>query len=170
MKVVAARTDARRHEGLPRRGVLRHEGGAVFVEHLLALSPVLVLALFAWQSVELWRGDLLVRHAALAAARAAVVVLPDDPAFYGGAEVDRFTGERRAEIELAAALVLAHDPQFSGKPVVQLDHALRHEPLTVSVSAAYGCSPAWARGFCLIPQRQLSASATLAYEGASYLY
>jgi hypothetical protein len=152
------------------RGILQHDGGAVFVEHLIALCPVLVLALFVWQSLELWRGDLLLQHAALVAARAAVVVLPDDPAFYGGVAVDEFAGARRTEIELAAALVLAHSARFSGKPVVQLDRAARHEPLTVSVSATYDCLPGWPSRLCLGGRRLLSATATLPYEGAAYLY
>lgn len=67
-----------------RRSLLRHDGGAVFVEHLIAYLPVLFFFLATWQLIELCAARLIVQRAASAAARAAIVILPDDPAFYQG--------------------------------------------------------------------------------------
>ena len=76
----------------------RDARGAVFVEQLIAFLPVMFFFLAAWQLMELCAGDLLVKRAASAAARAAVVVLPDDPMFYGDVAVNSFTGARRRDI------------------------------------------------------------------------
>ncbi|RYZ05493.1 MAG: hypothetical protein EOO73_19780 [Myxococcales bacterium] len=64
--------------------LVRHERGAVFVEHLIAYLPVLFFFLATWQLIELCAARLIVQRAASAAARAAIVILPDDPAFYQG--------------------------------------------------------------------------------------
>jgi hypothetical protein len=64
---------------------LRDERGAVYVEFLLAFLPLFVLFLALCQISLLVAGRLVVRHAALVGARAAIVVLDDDPVHYGGA-------------------------------------------------------------------------------------
>jgi Flp pilus assembly protein TadG len=144
--------------------------GAVFVEHAIVLLPILVLALSSWEMLELWAGDSIVRRAASAAARAAVVVLPDDPAFYAGAPVDRFEGARKIQIELAASLVLASSPHFRSKPRVELSDASAHQPLTATVSAPFHCFGGWLSLVCAGPSRMLVARATQPYHGASYRY
>lgn len=58
--------------------------GIVFVEFLLAFVPLWVFFLCLVQLALLARADLIVKHAADAAARSAAVVLPDDPNEYGG--------------------------------------------------------------------------------------
>jgi Flp pilus assembly protein TadG len=144
--------------------------GAVFVEHAVALLPILMLALSCWEMIELWAGDSIMRRAASAAARAAVVVLPDDPAFYAGAPVDRFVGARKRQIELAASLVLASSPHFRTKPRVELSEASGHQPLTATVSAPFHCFSGWLSPVCAGTSRLLRASATEPYHGASYRY
>jgi hypothetical protein len=54
---------------------------------------------------------LATQHAAIIAARAAVVVAADDPRFYDGTPVGRLEGKRRAEVEEAVrnALRIAAD-------------------------------------------------------------
>lgn len=64
---------------------IRDERGAVYVEFLIAFLPLFVLFLALCQIALLVAGKLVVRHAAFAAARSAIVVLDDEPAYYGGA-------------------------------------------------------------------------------------
>jgi hypothetical protein len=64
----------------------RDEQGAVYVEFLLAFLPVFLLFLAICQAAFLVAGKLVVNHAALVGARAAIVVLDDDPQHYDGAE------------------------------------------------------------------------------------
>jgi hypothetical protein len=54
------------------------------LEFLIAFPALWVFGLCVFQLVMLARADLVVRHAADAAARSAAVVLTDDPARYGG--------------------------------------------------------------------------------------
>lgn len=62
------------------------EGGAAYVEFLIAFIPLFIMFLGMVQMSLMYAGDLVVQHAASRAARAAVVVLDDDPARYDGAE------------------------------------------------------------------------------------
>lgn len=73
------------NRGLHREGALiDDEGGVVFVEFLVAFLPLWVFFLSVVQLAFVSHADLVVRHAADSAARSAAVVLPDDPAAYGG--------------------------------------------------------------------------------------
>ncbi|HEY8428460.1 MAG TPA: TadE/TadG family type IV pilus assembly protein [Sandaracinaceae bacterium] len=56
--------------------------GAAYVEFLLAFIPLFVMFLGMVQMALMYAGDLVVQHAATRAARAAAVVLDDDPARY----------------------------------------------------------------------------------------
>lgn len=67
------------------RALLAARAGAVYVEFLLAFFPVLVTFLGLIQLSSILCARLVVQHAASRAARAAVVVLDDDPERYGGA-------------------------------------------------------------------------------------
>ena len=58
--------------------------GVVSIEFLIAFLPLLVLFLGVIQLALLGAARLIVRHAAVAGARSAAVVLDDDPARYGG--------------------------------------------------------------------------------------
>ncbi len=60
------------------------QAGAVYLEFLIVFVPVFTFFLLVLQFGLLQAGRLGVRHAAVAAARSAVVVLDDDPAFYDG--------------------------------------------------------------------------------------
>ena len=71
--------------GTPSRLHLSHcESGAVFLEFLVAFLPIWTFALCTFQLALIARANLMVKHSADAAARSASVVLPDDPAEYGG--------------------------------------------------------------------------------------
>jgi hypothetical protein len=59
--------------------------GVVMLEFLLAFTPVLWLFLGIMQLALLASARIIVQHAAISGARAAAVVLDDDPQFYAGA-------------------------------------------------------------------------------------
>jgi len=149
---------------------LRATQGAVYIEYLIALLPVLLSALVIWQLLELWMGELMVRRAASVAVRAAAVVLPDDPAFYDGAPLHRFTGLRKTDIELSAALVLAASPQFVEKPKVTVIISASENYVTARVTAPFECFSGGLGLVCGGTRRQLTAAATYPYQGAQYEY
>jgi hypothetical protein len=84
MNVVDSRADA----------ILYDDAGTVFLEFLVAFLPIWTFTLGVFQLALIARAHLIVIHSADAAARSASVVLPDDPAEYGGEpemSVDRNT-------------------------------------------------------------------------------
>jgi len=98
-------------EGTTRHGsLLPDEEGTVFLEFLLSFVPVWVFSLCVFQLVLIARANLVVKRAADAAARSAAVVLPDDPAEYGGEpqmSVARHpgTGGLSAAVEAASSVM-----------------------------------------------------------------
>lgn len=66
------------------RGIVDDCRGAVFFEFLVAFVPLWVFFLCVVQLALIARAGLMVKNAADAAARSAVVVLPDDPNEYAG--------------------------------------------------------------------------------------
>jgi len=92
----------------------RRSQGAVSLEFLIAFPSLWVFCLCVFQLVLLARADLMVRHAADAAARSASVVLPDDPSSYDGESemsvasgaIDPEDRSRRETIELAGQFPL----------------------------------------------------------------
>lgn len=80
--------------------------GAVYVEFLVAFVPLLLFFGAIVQLALLAVGGLMVDHSAVVGARAAVVVLPDDPVFYGGATLNAPTGQRLEDIRRAVRLPL----------------------------------------------------------------
>ncbi len=60
------------------------ERGVVYVEFLLAFLPLFLIFLALCQIALLIAGKLVVEHAAFTGARSAIVVLDDDPKYYGG--------------------------------------------------------------------------------------
>lgn len=149
----------------------RDNRGAIFVEHIIAYLPVMFFFLAAWQLLELCAAHLILKRAASATARAAVVVLPDDPAFYDDVGKDKFSGKRKEEIELAAALILATSPHFSSDFTVQVPEVKGSLPLTATVTAKFHCFAGWVSLVCGPGgARELTAKSTYAYHGAPYDY
>lgn len=67
-----------------RSRLLQDTDGVVFLEFLLAAMPLWTFAACTFQLALIAHASLIVQHSADAAARSAAVVLPDDPAEYGG--------------------------------------------------------------------------------------
>jgi tRNA(Arg) A34 adenosine deaminase TadA len=144
--------------------------GAVFVEKLIALLPLLLVFFLGWELAEVGAAQLVVQRASAAAGRAAMVVLPDEPTFYAGEEPDSYAGARRADVELAAGMVLSAIPQIGdGFEVEVSDPPLGFGKVDVTVTAPYDCG-----SLGLLCGRRdsltLHATTTHAYHGAKYSY
>ena len=144
------------------------------METLIGLPIVIYLFFQSWQISDLLVAHLILQRAALTAARAAIVVGPDDPRFYDDQRVDDLSGGlRREDVKSAAALVLGAMPAFRGAGFeVELAGSFRKdEPLTATVKAEYRCSVSWLNAVCGGgPVRTMSASAELPYQGATFQY
>ena len=156
----------------PSVSLKRDQRGAVFVEHMIAYLPVMFFFLATWQLIELCAAHLILKRAASAAARAAVVVLPDDPAYYDGVAKDTFSGKRKEDIELAAAMILAANPHFTNDFKVEVPSVPKGgAPLTVTVKAKFFCFAGWVSLVCgPTGVRELTAKSVYAYQGAAYSY
>jgi hypothetical protein len=145
--------------------------GAVYVEFLIAFLPVITFFFATWQFTELCAADLVLRRAASAAARAATVVLTDDPHFYGGKAVNAYDGERKKDIETAAAMILSASPHFSTFKVEVQGKKEPGEEMTAVVSASFRCGGGWVSLVCGGgSSRMLTARSSVAYQGARYRY
>ncbi len=92
----------------------RTERGAIHVEFLVVFLPLLALILCLVQLALIYVGKAVTQRAANAAVRAAVVVLDDDPRWYGGAPRNVATGARAEAIRQAAVIPLAALSAASG--------------------------------------------------------
>ena len=145
--------------------------GAVFVETLIAYLPVMFFFMATWQLCELCAAHLVVVRSASAAARAAAVVLPDDPFYYEGTGLNAFEGTRKSDIELAAKMVLAAAPQISDDPVISVSGASGTGPVKATVVANFHCAVGWVSLVCGGGGvRSLRAEAEYAYQGAQFTY
>lgn len=73
------------------RRLVEEEGGAAYVEFLMSFIPLFFMFMGMVQMALMYAGDLVVQHAATRAARAASVVLDDDP--------ERYDGQRRRAVD-----------------------------------------------------------------------
>ncbi len=150
------------------------ESGAVMVEFLIAYLPVLVAFLMFWQLGELLVAQLVVERASSAAGRAAIVVLPDDPAFYAGQAQAAYDGQRKREVRLAAGMMLAASPHLSENFNVDVQNIPAQgddsvQELAVEVDAEFRCNRLrWVCGADGVTV--LKASSQHTYHGANYEY
>lgn len=156
------------------RALLADRRGAVTLESLVAFVPVLVFFIVLIQICDAYAAQLIVRRAASAATRAAVVVLPDDGQHYGdpgnGAR-DSNVGQRQRDIRQAASQLLDANRGLRNARVVVRGGQQGHDMTTVEVSADYRCLFSLLSLVCGRDKiLQLSASATLPYQGAHYAY
>jgi Flp pilus assembly protein TadG len=154
----------------PKLSSLRHDTqGAIVIESLVAMLPLMMFFFVTAQVIDGYAAHLVVRRAASAATRAAVVVLPDDGTHYPDAKkANQDRGKRHKEIEYAANAVVEGSPAL-GTPRVRVSGKLSaNSPITVTVTSAYRCL---FRSFCgNAKSMQMTAHATLPYQGASYTY
>jgi|GEM_PF-5338389 len=99
---------------------MKDQRGVVYLETLVAFLPVFLFFLATLQIADLSAAHIIVRHAATVAARAAVVVLPDDGRYYNDEDNEKlhaFDGLRRQDIEYAADLILRANPRLDNAPL-----------------------------------------------------
>ncbi|XYH94745.1 TadE/TadG family type IV pilus assembly protein [Sorangium sp. So ce1128] len=148
--------------------------GAVYVEFLIAFLPLFVVFMALCQLAYVQAAHIVVQHAAVMATRAAIVVLPDDPAYYD-TPVNSATGKRLADIRRAAASPLravASSPDFELE--LPLGDAPERDSLVqVNIQLSYQCDvPIGKLLICdpLSGKKKLSGSASLPNQGAGFTY
>ena len=164
------------------RKLFRDQKGAVYVEFLAAFLPLFIFFEALVQLSGLATATLVVRHAAVSAARAAIVVLPDEPDEYDNEPVNSISGKRLDAIENAAALPLRSVGSFVDFKVTfpsqsgsknSRSRVGRDDLVRVKVEAVYRCQiPIGNRLVCnpLTSMRTLTAEAALPNQGADYEY
>ena len=152
----------------------RSRAGGVYVEFLIAFLPVLFFFLGLVQLAFVQVANLVVKHAATKAVRAAVVVLPDDPQYYGGVPVGSFSGQRQSDIQRAAQIPLAPLGLLEAAAAkITLDTPYsRNALLTAKVEFQYHCQVPWGRFVVcgLTNFKTISGQATMTVQGALYEY
>lgn len=78
----------------PRENLAKCESGAIYVEFLIAFFPVFIMVLGIIQISLMYTAHVVVQHSASTAVRAAIVVIPDDPARYNGAAIGQLADGR----------------------------------------------------------------------------
>lgn len=116
-----------------------HSTGAVYLEFLIAFPPLWIFGLCIFQLILLARADLIVRHAAESAARSAAVVLPDDPARYGGEP--KMSVSREPEVEPEPLALPSSDSFGDGAlsvvlTAISIDGLSRRETIAAAAQAS----------------------------------
>jgi hypothetical protein len=155
-------------------GPRRSRAGAVYVEFLIAFLPVFFFFLSLVQLIFLQTASVITHHAAAKAVRAAAVVLPDDPQYYGGVPVGSYTGQRKSDIEKAAQIPLATMGLVEAaatKVTIEGTYS-RNAMLTAKVEYLYHCKVPWGRFvICgLTNFKKITAEASMTNQGALYEY
>lgn len=163
--------------------VLRSDArGAIYVEFLIVFMPMFVMFMSLVQFAFVQTANLVTKHAAVQAARAAIVVLPDDPNFYGNVAVNKVAGDRRTVIEAAARgrlLAVSNKPDFTVKfpsaPGGDDDRTSykQGDVVRVRLTFNYPCKiPLGNRFVCglLGAKKALKAEAALPLQGAGWEY
>lgn len=158
----------------------RRTAGAVYVEFLIAFLPLFVMFMSLVQLAFVEVANLVTKNAAVTGARAAIVVLPDDPSFYEGVKAYQVSGKRKEAIEAAVRarlLAVSTDPAFEvrfpsspggddSKSAYQRDDLVR-----VQVEFSYPCKiPIGSFFVCksLELHKTLKAEAALPMQGAGF--
>ena len=101
---------------MARLGLRPDTRGVVYVEFLIAFFPLLLLFLAICQMALIASARLVVQHAALAAARSAIVILEDTPEDFGGAgkgDLSAKPGKAKATPETALRALGVEVPEAS---------------------------------------------------------
>lgn len=112
----------------------RDTRGGTYAEWVIAIMPLLTLAMGILQLEEIYTGQMLLDHAATAAARSAAVVVPDDPSHYAT--------EKTQAVEVAALRAMAPyvtDGSFESVRTSPAAAGARGSPVEIEVRATYAC-------------------------------
>ncbi|MFI5298021.1 MAG: TadE/TadG family type IV pilus assembly protein [Polyangiales bacterium] len=162
--------------------IRRETGGAVYVEFLIAFMPLFMTFMSIVQFGFLQIADIMTKHAAVTGVRAAVVVLPDDPANYSDAEPYRVVGQRKTDIETAVKIPLlvvsplplptVTFPTSAGGSDDQTTPFAHDALVRVQVKFDYICAVPLGREIVcgLTGIKTLKAEAALPMQGANYVF
>jgi len=157
----------------PVEGGARARRGAVYVEFLAVFFPMFTMFLGLVQFSFIQTASIIVQHSAMRAARTAVVVLHDNPTFYGGAQQGMVTGAKQAMVETAARVPLASLGN-AGAATVSFDKGSygRDDPVKLTVKYPYGCKVPVGRVMAcgLDGNREIAAQVGLTNHGADFIY
>lgn len=166
-----------------KKGLVGDRKGAIYVEFLIVFLPLFCMFMSLVQLAFIEVANLVTKHAAVTAARAAIVVLPDDPQFYSDKTAPYHAeGDRKKDIEnaakgpLRAVAVLpifkVTFPSAEGadddKKVFATDDTVR-----VRIEFLYDCKiPVGRQLMCnfLTGTKTLKAEAAMPMQGATYDY
>lgn len=156
--------------------------GAVYVEFLIAFLPLFSFFMGLVQLGFVETANLVVKHAAVVGARAAVVVLPDDESEYDGMALNRAEGKRKDAIDRAVKIPLRTLSPFPTPKVTfptnpgGTDSRVRFgrdDVVRVRVEYDYQCRIPIGRSMVcsfLLHQKKLLGEAALPNQGANYKY
>jgi hypothetical protein len=168
---------------LRNRGALGRRG-AVYVEFLAVFLPIFFSFWVLLQSAGFYAAKLVTMHAAYLGARAAAVVLPDNPSEYGesgGGGVGKPEGKRKEAIESAVKMGLAAngsliwpmaEVEVLGADGAKKGQFNREEVVMVRVTVPYYCGlPVADKVICGFGgMRPIRSQATHVIHGADYEY
>ena len=156
------------------RASLADRRGHALLELLVALLPLSLMLVVLLQTIDRQLHELIVRHAARAAVRSAVVVLPDDGIHYGDPRnraLNRFVGGRKAAIEADARAVLRASSALELRALQVWGSFLPGGVATVSVVAVSSCLfGRWSLMCGSGGTARVSARASLPYQATLYPY
>ena len=142
----------------------------IYVETLITLPLILFFTLILWQLIDYCGAVILVKHAGIAAARAAAVVGPDNPKFYGGqARNDLSGGARLTEVRKAAQLALNSKTQFLGGSfaLTIVTPGAPNAMVVAKIAVDYHCFIPWLSAVCgLSSSRTIHGTGSFPYQGA----
>src|SRR5688572_10094108 len=141
--------------------------GAVLVEFLVAIVPLLVTFFCLVQLAKLYSAKIVLDHAAITASRAAIVILPPNP------DAPREAGRGHRDVTRAAELAMGPWKTSRAFTKVNIDARTPSEPYgmtTVRVTATYRCGvPLGGRIVCgLGGTKTMTSEASLPNQGARY--
>jgi len=140
------------------RRLLGDEQGGVMVETLISFPVLLFFFLGLYMLAFILAGHLVVLRAADAAARAAVVILPDHPLYFQEGP------SKEQSIEIATRLALDASAHLDLESVTY-NRPQHFEPLRAEVRAVFDCSAFLASFMCGLDRRvPMRAEATLPYQ------
>ena len=165
-----------------RKSLRSDRRGAVYVEFLIVFLPLFVMFMSLVQLAFVEIANLVTKHAAVAACRAAIVVLPDNPQYYSKGDVNRAEGDRLDAITAAAKarlLAVSVNPNVavtfpSGAEGTDSKTAFAAgDTVRVQLAFDYPCRiPIGSRFVCnfLTLHKKLKAEAAMPLQSAAYKY
>ncbi|MET0389074.1 MAG: hypothetical protein ABW321_24075 [Polyangiales bacterium] len=141
------------------RALFDDQRGAALAETLVTFPILLFVFLGLYMFIYILAGHIIVQRAADAAARAAVVFMPDSQIYYGGDHP-----EKHEYVELAAQVALLPSKHLVLDSVTW-NQAAGFEPLRAEVRAHFDCGPFLASFMCGVDRRvAMSAAVTFPYQ------